>query len=123
MICLDTNYLIRGLVQGSAEEKRLVRWVEEGELLCAPMVAWFEFLCGPVSELQITTARAFLSEIVSFDERHAEEAARLFNSTGRKRPLRIDATIAAAAIVTKARLATDNRADFEPFVLYGLQLV
>jgi predicted nucleic acid-binding protein len=123
MICLDTNYLIRGLVNESAEEAALLAWARDGVPLIAPAVVWYEFVCGPVTPSQIATMRAFLSEIVSFQERQAEEAARLFNAVGRKRSLRIDATIAASAIVAGAVLATDNQTDFELFVPWGLKLL
>jgi predicted nucleic acid-binding protein len=53
-------------------------------------------------------------------EKQANESARLFNLVGRKRSLRVDAMIAGTAIAAHARLATDNRADFLPFVAHGL---
>ena len=123
MICLDTNYLIRGLVKGSAEEAALLAWARDGVPLIASAVVWYEFVCGPVTPSQIATMRAFLSEIVSIHERQAEEAARLFNAVGRKRSLRVDATIAASAILAGAVLATDNQTDFKPFVPCGLKLL
>ena len=122
MICLDTNYLIRGVSEGTTEDAELVAWIEAGETLITPMPAWFEFLCGPVTEDQKTTMRAFLSEIIPFAEAEAVEAARLFNGIERKRPLRVDAMIAGTAITAKARLATRNRDDFQPFVAHGLTL-
>lgn len=123
MICLDTNYLIRGVSEGTAEANELVAWIEAGETLITPMPAWFEFICGPVTQDQKTTIRAFLTTIVPFAETEAAEAARLFNATKRKRPLRVDAMIAGTAITAKASLATQNRADFEPFVAHGLKLI
>lgn len=123
MICLDTNYLIRGVVAGTGEARELLAWTEAGEPLIAPMVAWYEFLCGPVTPIQIATMRAFLQEIIAFDELQATAAATLFNATGRKRTLRVDAMIAGTAIVTHARLATNNRDDFAAFVPHGLQLL
>ena len=53
MICLDTNYLILGLVEGSQEMSDLIAWSRAGEELVAPSVAWYEFLCGPVTQPQI----------------------------------------------------------------------
>ncbi len=123
MICLDTNYLIRGIAKGTVEAADLAAWSEIGEPLFTPMPAWFEFLCGPVTVPQAQTLRAFIREIVPFGERQAEEAARLFNAVHRKRSLRVDAMIAGTAIVAHARLATSNRADFEPFLQHGLKLV
>lgn len=123
MICLDTNYLIRGVSKNTAEAGELVAWIEAGETLITPMPAWFEFICGPVTEDQKTTMRAFLTGIIPFAEAEAVEAARLFNSIQRKRSHRVDAMIAGTAITAKARLATNNRADFKPFAAHGLQLL
>jgi predicted nucleic acid-binding protein len=122
MICLDTNYLIRGLVSESDEAAALIAWTQAGEILVTPSVAWYEFLCGPVTQEQVNIVRAFLREVVPFDAEQAVEAARLFNAAVRSRRTRVDAMIASAAIVLGASLATDNRADFEVFVEYGLEL-
>ena len=123
MICLDTNYLIRGVAEGTEEAAALVAWIKAGETLVTPMPAWFEFICGPVTEDQKTTMRAFLTAIIPFAEAEATEAARLFNASKRNRALRVDAMIAGTAIAARARLATQNRADFKPFTAHGLTLV
>lgn len=123
MICLDTNYLILGLSEGTREAEQLVAWTQAGESLVTPMLAWFEFRCGPVTPVQIRTMRAFLQEVVIFDEAQSIEAARLFNAVGRKRTLRVDALIASSAVVAGARLATSNREHFAAFAAYGLQLI
>lgn len=123
MICLDTNYLIRGITEGTSESSDLVAWFQESELLVTPMPAWFEFICGPVTEDQTATMRAFLAEIIPFGQPQAEEAARLFNAARRRRPLRVDAMIAGTAIAANARLATGNRTDFAPFIPHGLEIV
>ena len=123
MICLDTNYLILGLVPGSRESQDLIAWVQAGETLIVPMPAWYEFSCGPVTAPQIAAIRAFLHDLFPFDEPQSSEAARLFNAAGRKRALRIDAMIAATALVAGALLATNNRSDFSTFVPHGLKLV
>ena len=124
MICLDTNYLVRGLVRGTRESDKLIRWHQVGEVLSSAAPAWYEFLCGPVAEPQIRVMRAFLSGgVISFEEVQAIEAARLFNVIGRVRRLRIDAMIAATAILADARLATSNKDDFKMFVPHGLKLV
>ncbi len=123
MICLDTNYLIMGVSEASAEALELSAWREAEEQLITPMPAWFEFLCGPITEAQAAVMRAFLVQIAPFGEREAKASAQLFNSIDRKRQHRIDAMIAGTAVAAGARLATNNRADFEPFVPHGLQLV
>lgn len=123
VICLDTNYLILGLVPGSRESKEIIAWNAAQVPLISPMSAWYEFLSGPVSVPQIAAMRAFLHDLVPFAESQAIDAARLFNAVRRKRSLRIDAMIAATAIVAGAELATNNRTDFNFFVPYGLRLV
>lgn len=55
VICLDTNYLILGLVAGSREGRELSEWIASGERLVTPTLAWCEFLCGPVTAAQIVT--------------------------------------------------------------------
>jgi len=123
MICLDTNYLIRGVSEGAAEAAELVAWIEAGETLITAMPAWFEFICGPVTQDQTSTMRAFLTEIVPFAETEALEAARLFNAIKRKRSHQVDAMIAGTAVAAKARFATQNRTDFKLFTPHGLALV
>ena len=123
MICLDTNYLILGLVPGSREADQLVRWSENGEEFYAPATVWYEFLCGPVDSNQVSAMRSLMRDIIPLDESQAEEAARLFNAIGRRRNLRIDAIIAAAATSRQAPLATNNLNDFHVFAAHGLQLL
>ncbi len=123
MICLDTNYLIRGLVASSKESERLVSWYQSGELLIAPALVWYEFLCGPVTEIQQSIMMSFIHQILPFHKDEALLAAELFNRTGRQRQLRVDCMIAATAIVSSAPLATANQKDFARFVSFGLVLV
>ena len=123
MICLDTNYLILGLVSESREAEQLIAWSRAGERFCAPAVVWYEFRCGPIDARQETTMRALLHDIIPFNSFQADEAARLFNATGRRRPLRVDAMIAAAATSRHIPLATNNYQDFLSFTPYGLSLI
>jgi len=123
MICLDTNYLIRCVEFGSDEAEQIKAWFRSGETLVTPMPAWFEFICGPLTRAQEEIARAFLSEILPFSEPQAVASARIFNATGRKRRLRVDAMIAGTAIVAQAQLATANHDDFTPFLAHGLELI
>jgi len=122
MILLDTNYLIGALVAGSDESKQVLGWLEQGEVLITAMPAWYEFLCGPVSAVQVKAVQSVLTEIVPLDESQSREAAGLFNQTGRRRALRVDALIAACAKLKGASLATRNTSDFEIFVPHGLEL-
>ncbi len=124
MICLDTNYLIRGLAEDTPEANELLKWHRAGEPMISAAPAWYEFVCGPVTDEQVYIMRAFLTGgIPPFDELHAREAARLFNLVGRVRRLRIDAMIAATATLSGSQLATSNRADFDLFRPLGLKLV
>lgn len=123
MICLDTNYLILGLVAGSRESARILKWAQEGEQFCVPSIVWYEFLCGPITNEQEQAIRQLIKEIVVFDAAMAEEGARLFNKTGRSRKIRVDAMIAAAAIARNAPLATQNTEDFARFAELGLELI
>lgn len=123
MIHLDTNYLIRGARTGSPENITLGRWVHSGEPLATSALAWMEFITGPLDSEAEAHARILLeNRIVPFGANEAELAARLFNVAGRRRGLRYDCMIAAAAIVAGAELATTNTGDFTLFVPYGLTL-
>jgi len=124
MICLDANYLIRGLVVGSLQEKMILAWYRSGKKIITSAIAWYEFLCGPVSKEQIQIMTLFLTGgIIPFREIHAQESAHLFNQVNRARRLRVDAMIAATAIVERAELATENEKDFQLFVPFGLNLI
>lgn len=123
MICLDTNYLIRGMALDTKEANNLAEWSQQGETLIVSSIVWHEFLCGPISSGQIFVMKAFLAEIVSFDEAQAQEAARLFNLIKRKRRLRLDTLIVALSIIRGCPLATNNKADFDEFTPYGLKLI
>ncbi|MBU0935102.1 MAG: PIN domain-containing protein [Spirochaetes bacterium] len=124
MILLDTNYLIRALVAGSAEAERLQAWLADHLDLCTSAIAWYEFCSGPVDEEGIQLIQAILEDrIIPYTAAQATETARLFNAVGRPRHLRVDAMLAAAAITTSASFATGNTADFKSFVPFGLTLV
>jgi predicted nucleic acid-binding protein len=47
-IHLDTSFLIRSLLAGTAESRSLDRWVRQGETIKISAMVWAEFLCGPV---------------------------------------------------------------------------
>ncbi|MCF6334743.1 MAG: type II toxin-antitoxin system VapC family toxin [Spirochaetales bacterium] len=124
MILLDTNYLIRSLIPETIEAIRIIEWIQNGEILCTSGVAWYEFLCGPVDDEGIIVVHSLLEErVIPFTSDHSAEAAHLFNKSGRKRHLRVDAMIASAAIISNASLATENIIDFKHFVDFGLQLI
>jgi len=124
MVLLDTNYLIRCLVRGSEESGRIIEWVRKGGDLCTSSVCWYEFLCGPVDDEGVLLVSSLLDDkIIPYTADQAAESSRLFNGVLRKRNLRVDAMIAAAAIVSGSSLATGNTADFDFFKPYGLIMV
>lgn len=122
MIHLDTSFLIRVLVAGSAEDRALRGWFREREPLAIAALAWAEFLCGPVSAELTAGARELLGEPLSFGAAEAAQAAQLFNQSGRRRGSLLDCMIAATAIEAGAALATSNRADFRRLEPFGLRL-
>ena len=106
------------------ESRRITEWISEGEDLITSSICWYEFLCGPVDNEGILVVSALIEDrIVPLTGDQAQEASRLYTETGRKRNLRVDAMIAAAAMVSNATLATENRKDFERFEASGLRLV
>lgn len=122
MIHLDTNFLVRSLICDTPEQGMVDRW-ETGAVrlgVCAP--AWAEFLCGPVSALEVAAATALIGPPVAFGGADAELAAELFNHGGRRRSSLVDCMSAAVALRHGAALATANRADFARFTAFGLRL-
>ncbi len=122
MIHLDTSFLIRGLVRGSAEDRALRAWLRAGEPLGMSAVAWAELLCGPLDETHREMAGRIVSERVSFLEEDAVMAADLFNESGRRRGSLMDCMIAATALRAGASLATANVPDFRRLAARGLTL-
>ena len=124
MILLDTNYLIKALVPDTDEALRVHKWIEQDAELLTSVICWYEFLCGPVDGKGRELITSILKDrVVPFSADQAVEAARLFNLAGRKRALRVDSMIAAAAVLNQAALATDNRRDFSVFTEQGLRLI
>ncbi len=122
MILPDSNYLIGMLVKGSRESDLVIRWYREREL-CTSSVCWYEFLRGPVSGEPVEIVRGMLrGRVLPYTGDQAAESSRLFNAAGRSRRLRVDAMIAACALLSNVHLATSNRADFSAFLPLGLKL-
>ncbi|MHC4408239.1 MAG: type II toxin-antitoxin system VapC family toxin [Planctomycetota bacterium] len=116
MVHLDTSYLIRALVPGTAQDRQLRDWLRRYERLAISSIAWTEFLCGPIHADQIEATARIVPQRIGFEEADARLAARLLNETGRRRGSLTDCMIAASA------LATVNRADFLRFEASGLSL-
>lgn len=122
MIHLDTSFLIRALVRGSPEDRRLREWLSTSEPLGISTIAWAEFLCGPVDKPQLQLVNEVIRRRIDFTPELAIIAARLFNDSGRQRGTFVDCMIAAAALSEGARIATTNVADFHRFEAFGLKM-
>jgi predicted nucleic acid-binding protein len=122
VILLDTSFLIRALVRGSPEDARLRAWLQDGEPLGIPALAWAEFRCGPVPPDAVAAALDLVEEPIPFGAPEAATTARLFHETGGRRGSLLDCMIAATAIERSAAIATANRGDFGRFVPLGLSL-
>ncbi len=123
MIHLDTSFLIRALHSESPEDHKLRGWIDEGTTLTMSTVAWTEFLCGPLSESEVTLASTIVGQHREFTSEQAAAAARLFNQSGRRRGSLIDCMIAASALEDGAALATTNAGDFLRLQHSGLTIV
>jgi predicted nucleic acid-binding protein len=123
MVHLDTSFLIRALVPGSAEDALLRDWLAEGEVLRMSAIAWAEFLCGPITTVDEEVAGQIVAGRSAFTEEQAAVAAHLFNETGRRRGSLGDCMIAAAALAERARVATANLADFQRLAGAGVAVV
>jgi predicted nucleic acid-binding protein len=122
VIHLDTGFLIRSLVLGTQESARLLGWLGDRRRVAVSTLAWGEFLCGPLGDLDEVGARRLAPAYLPVGIPEATEGARLFNLGGRRRGSLPDCIIAATAILAGAELATSNPADFERFVEAGLEL-
>jgi predicted nucleic acid-binding protein len=123
MIELDTSFLTRALVRGSAEDRRLRNWLTGAKPLSISAIASTEFLCGPVAPDTVELASRVVGEQVSFTREDAVVAANLFNVSGRSRGTVVDCMVAATASRRNAELATANLVDFRCFEKAGLRIV
>lgn len=123
MIHIDTSFLIRSFAPASPQDKQLRLWIQSGTRLALSTISWAEFACGPVTAPQFALIQLIFGEPLAFTRVHAELAAELFNSTGRKRGTFFDCMIAAVAVEQSASLATSNPRDFRFFQSSGLQLI
>jgi predicted nucleic acid-binding protein len=123
LILLDTSFLIRCLVAGSAQDRQLRSWLADKEPIGISSIAWAEFLCGPVQPAMIEAVTRFVTVRAALGEEDALLAAQLFNGSGRRRGSLADCMIAASAIRAQAPLATANVTDFRRFCSAGLDLV
>jgi predicted nucleic acid-binding protein len=122
-IHLDTNCLIR--FAGGTSKKlsaAVLGWINQGVSVEVSAMAWAEFRCGPLSDDDCILVSEILTGVIPIDREISDEAARLFNATGRRSRSLADCLIAATALRSNAQLATENREDFQPFLAHGLQL-
>ena len=123
MIHFDTNALI-ALPLWARESHPVVQRVAEGEPAAVCSVVWYEYLIGPIETAEIKLASAFLQgRIDPVNSDDAALAAKLYNAASRRRPLKTNALIAAAAIGADACFVTVNSDDFQPFIDHGLKLL
>ena len=123
MIHLDTNLLVDLVTVGSPGGRLIAHWLNRGMRIGASAVAWSEFCSGPLTRSQKDSAFAVLNrEVHDFTWRTAEQAARLFNLSGRKRGSHADCMIAATAMQRGASLATFNTLDFIRLAAFGVVL-
>lgn len=120
MIHLDTNFLIQALVPGSSAAARLQTWLTDGEALSISVIAWSEFLCGPLTPNDAALAEVLFDAPEPFLASDAYKAAELFNATGRRSRSLADCQIAAVALRCDALLATGDVSDFTMFQRHGL---
>lgn len=118
---LDTSFLIRALLPGTSESRRLEEWLGGRRTLVISAMAWAEFLAGPLDDETFRVAGRLVGVAAPVTGVHAERAAGLFNMTGRRRGTLSDCLIAAVAIEEGAALATADSA-FERFADTGLVL-
>ena len=123
MIHLDTNFLIASLASATAESQQVAAWISAGETVGLSVIAWAEFLCGPVSPQQAALAVAVFADPVDLTAQDAAKAADLFNATGRRRGSLADCLIAATCLRLGALIATHNKQDFQRFAPMGLQII
>lgn len=120
---LDADVLIHALTPGHGMREQLRHWSGQGRSLAVSALAWSEFVCGPVS---ITAVRAWArlldGAIVPLNAAMAEQAALLFNITGRRSHSLPACIIAASAMIGGAELVTLRQVDYAPFLPHGLVL-
>lgn len=122
MIHFDTNFLIEATLAGSAAHVNFRAWQADNETFGISSVAWAEYLCGPLDPPGEALAKQMFPAPEPFLGPDAAQAAELFNKTGRRSRSLADYMIAAVAIRSRAKLATNNIADFTPFHPFGLVL-
>ncbi len=123
MTHLDASFIVRSLDPALPESRRLREWIKEGAAVGVSSVAWAEFMCGPVEQIEVDQVLAVVKEPVPLVRADAEAAAQLFNATGRRKGSLADCMIAAIALRVGASVATADTKDFTRFTKAGLRVV
>jgi predicted nucleic acid-binding protein len=123
VILLDTNFLIAALTPGSRQDIQFQIWLNNNEIVRTSIMVWAEFLCGPVTSVQVDIATSLMRDPHPILLQDAARGAELFNATGRRRGSLADCLIAASCLRLGAQLATENRDDFLCFERMGLRLI
>jgi predicted nucleic acid-binding protein len=123
MVHLDTNCL----VDIHSPKSRVRFWLREklrlGERVSCSVLAWAEYLCGPLSrEERELSWQLIEGSPAKLDGFVAELGAQFFNATGRRRGSLADCLIAATAVSHNAVFMTLNERDFLAFESLGLKL-
>ena len=122
-LLLDTNALIALSDANHAVFRAAEAALRKGGEASTCSVAWHEYVRGPLLDKDRSRVlRVIESRILNLDRRHAETAAKLFNTTGRRRGSTADCLIAAVAIDSNLEMVTCNTGDFELFIPHGLRL-
>jgi predicted nucleic acid-binding protein len=122
VIHFDTSFLIAATVAGSPAHLQVRAWAASGESFGVSVVAWTEYLCGPLDAPAETLARTMFPLPEPFLPQDTIRAAQLFNESGRRSRSLADCMIAAIALRCGAKVATANLADFQPLTQFGLIL-
>ena len=123
MIHLDTNCLVDVHAPRSRVRLLLRPRLAVGEKVSCSVLAWAEYLCGPLSRQERELSWQLIEgSPVPLDSFATELGAQFFNSTGRRRGSLADCLIAAIAISSDAVLMTLNEANFLVFESLGLRL-
>jgi predicted nucleic acid-binding protein len=123
MIHLDTNCLVDIHSPRSRIRFLLLPKLRSGEKVSCSVLAWAEYLCGPLSREERELSWELIEgSPVPLDGFVAELGAQFFNSTGRRRGSFADCLIAATAVNQDAIFMTLNEDDFLPFESLGLKL-
>jgi predicted nucleic acid-binding protein len=111
---LDTSALVDALTGPRRSLPTLIRLTEEGHRLTLSTIVLYEWLRGPRTRAELTAQEDLFPRdaAVSFGNREADTAARLYKRLARARGREIDLAVAACAIANDAELWTLNSNDF-----------